>query len=67
VVTDVAKSQLLGSVGAYGWGGAASTTFWVDPQEELIGLLLLQLMPSGTYPVRSDFQVLVYQSIVDGG
>ena len=66
VVTDVAKSQLLGSVGAYGWGGAASTTFWVDPQEELIGLLLLQLMPSGTYPVRSDFQVLVYQSIVDG-
>ena len=65
VVTDVAKSQLPGSLGTYGWGGAASTTFWVDPQEELIGLLLLQLMPSRTYPVRADFQVLVYQSIVD--
>ena len=67
VLTDVARSQTLGSVGTYGWGGAANTVFWVDPQEELIGLLLLQFMPSDTYPVESDFKVLVYQALVDEG
>jgi CubicO group peptidase (beta-lactamase class C family) len=67
VITDVAKSQTLGSLGTYRWGGAANTTFWVDPQEELIGLLMLQFMPSDTYLVKQDFEVLVYQSIVDGG
>jgi CubicO group peptidase (beta-lactamase class C family) len=65
VLTDVAKAQIPGSVGTYGWGGAANTNFWVDPREELIGLLMLQFMPSGTYPVIPDFKVLVYQSIID--
>jgi len=65
VVTDVAKSQTLGSVGTYGWGGAANTVFWVDPREELIGLLMLQFMPGDTYPVIPDFRVSVYQSIVN--
>lgn len=65
VLTDVAKSQTLGSVGTYGWGGAANTIFWVDPKEELIGLLMLQFMPNNTYPVAPDFGVLVYQPIID--
>jgi CubicO group peptidase (beta-lactamase class C family) len=67
VLTDVARSQTLGSVGTYGWGGAANTIFWIDPQEELIGLLMLQFMPNNTYPVVPDFRVSVYQSIVDQG
>jgi CubicO group peptidase (beta-lactamase class C family) len=62
---DLAQTQTLGSVGAYGWGGAASTSFWVDPQEDLIGVFMTQLMPSGTYPVVNDLRVAVYQAIVD--
>jgi len=65
VRTWLAPSQIVGSVGSYGWGGAASTDFWVDPQEELIGLLMLQFMPSGHYPVSDDFRVQTYQAIVD--
>jgi len=65
VLLDVAQAGLLGSVGNHGWGGAASTNFWVDPQEQLIGILMLQYMPSSTYPVRSDFRTLVYQALVD--
>ena len=65
VVTDVARSQSLGSVGRYGWGGAANTRFWIDPQEEMIGLLMLQFMPGGYYPVAEDFNVAVYQAIVE--
>jgi CubicO group peptidase (beta-lactamase class C family) len=55
----------VGSVGSFGWGGAANTNFWVDPKEELIGLLMLQFMPSGHYPVVPDFRVLTYQAIID--
>jgi CubicO group peptidase (beta-lactamase class C family) len=65
VRTSVARSQIMGSVGSFGWGGAANTNFWVDPQEELIGLLMLQFMPSGHYPVTPDFRVLTYQAIID--
>lgn len=65
VLRDVARSRILGSVGTYGWGGAANTIYWADPQEELFALLMLQFMPSNTYPVTSDFRVAVYQSIID--
>jgi CubicO group peptidase (beta-lactamase class C family) len=52
-------------VGAYEWGGAANTEFWVDPQEELIGILMTQFMPPFRFPLTDDFRVLVYQAIVD--
>ncbi len=65
VVENVAASMRLGSVGAYGWGGAANTDFWVDPKEEIIGLFMTQFMPSDTYNARRDFRNLVYQALVD--
>jgi CubicO group peptidase (beta-lactamase class C family) len=64
VLLDLGKSQILGSVGNYGWGGAANTNFWIDPQEELIAILMLQFMPSDTYPVTPDFRILTYQALV---
>ena len=48
-----------------GWGGAAGTRFWVDPQEELVGLFMIQFMPSGHYPIATEFEVLTYQALVD--
>jgi CubicO group peptidase (beta-lactamase class C family) len=65
VVVSAAQAGLLTSEGEYGWGGAASTSFFVDPKEDLIGLLLTQLMPSRTYPNRNQFKVLVGQALVD--
>jgi CubicO group peptidase (beta-lactamase class C family) len=65
VMMDVAQSGMMGSVGLHGWGGYASTHFWVDPQEQLIGILMLQLLPSGTYPTTEDFRTLVYQALLD--
>jgi CubicO group peptidase (beta-lactamase class C family) len=65
VVVNGAQAGLLTSEGEYGWGGAASTSFFIDPKEELIGLLLTQLMPSRTYPNRNQFKVLVGQALVD--
>jgi len=65
VVVNAAQAGLLTSEGEYGWGGAASTSFFIDPKEDLIGLLLTQLMPSRTYPNRNQFRVLVGQALVD--
>jgi CubicO group peptidase (beta-lactamase class C family) len=65
VLLDPAQAQNLGSVGTYGWGGAANTNFWIDPQEQLIGILMVQFMPSDTYPVSPNFRTLVYQALVD--
>ena len=65
VMLDPAKAQILGTPGEYAWGGAASTAFWIDPKEDMAVVLLTQLMPSSTYPIRRELRVLSYQAIVD--
>ena len=57
--------RTLTTVGEYHWGGMASTSFWVDPAEELAVVFMTQLLPSSTYPLRSQLRQLVYQSLVD--
>lgn len=63
VVTDVAETHAPGSEGTYSWGGLASTTFWIDPVEDLIGILMTQLI--GDSPFHAQFRVLTYQAITD--
>ncbi len=65
VLTDLRDAGVLGSVGEYSWGGAANTTFWIDPQEDLIAIMMTQFMPTGYYPIRDEFRVLVNQAIVE--
>jgi CubicO group peptidase (beta-lactamase class C family) len=65
VMLDPAKAQILGTPGEYAWGGAASTAFWVDPREQMIVILLTQLMPSSTYPIRRELRVLSYAAVVE--
>ena len=63
VVTDIVQTRQPGSDGTFSWGGLASTFFWIDPEEELIAIQATQLMPSSTYPIRMQFQQLVYAAI----
>ncbi len=65
VTLDPAKAHILGTPGEFAWGGAASTAFWCDPVEDMAVVLLTQLMPSSTYPIRRELRVLSYQAIVD--
>src|SRR5262245_28884171 len=44
VVQSSVRAHILGTPGAYAWGGAASTTFWIDPVEDLIVIFMTQLM-----------------------
>jgi len=67
VVVDVSRTKTIESLGNYGWGGYASTFFWVDPVENLVGLVLTQFVPFGFHPYHENFRVLTYQALVDGG
>jgi CubicO group peptidase (beta-lactamase class C family) len=64
VLLDVAQTAGVGSVGEYGWAGAAKTYYWVDPTEELVGVFMTQYMTGVLLPER-DFRSLTYQAIID--
>ena len=64
VVLDPVRAQVPGSVGEYGWGGMASTAFWVDPVEDLTVVFMTQLVPSSALNVRAELKSLVYAAIV---
>jgi CubicO group peptidase (beta-lactamase class C family) len=65
VLLDAAKAKTMGSVGEFGWGGAASTGFFVDPRQRITALFFTQLLPSSTHPVRPELNQLVYQALTE--
>jgi CubicO group peptidase (beta-lactamase class C family) len=65
VLEDPVKAKTLASPGEYAWGGAASTAFWVDPDEDLTVAFYTQLLPSSTHPIRQQLRQLVYQALLD--
>jgi CubicO group peptidase (beta-lactamase class C family) len=64
VMMDVAATGGPGSVGEHGWAGATNTYYWVDPTEELVGILMAQYMMGYERP-ETDLRSLAYQAIVD--
>lgn len=67
VVLDPDKRRRAGSVGAFGWSGAASTTFMLDREKRLIAILLMQHLPNGQANdlprIAVKFYDLVYQTL----
>ncbi len=62
VVTDPLKMNSLLSEGSFGWSGLYGTHLFVDPQEEVVGLLMIQ---SGVGSMRPEFETAVMQAIID--
>jgi CubicO group peptidase (beta-lactamase class C family) len=65
VTMDPAQTLIAGSPGEYFWGGLATTSFWIDPAEEMIAVFMTQVMPSRTYPIRRELRTMVYAAITD--
>ncbi len=65
IIENVAKNGIAGSAGSYSWGGAASTYFLIDPVEDMYAIFMTQFLPSGQYPIRAEFQTMVYQALVE--
>ena len=61
ITTDLGATLMPGSVGMYGWSGIYGTFFWVDPQEKLVGVMMVQRYPGP--PAAAPFQSLTYQAI----
>jgi CubicO group peptidase (beta-lactamase class C family) len=62
-LSEVAAGAL--GAGDYYWGGAASTIFWVDPNEDLVVIFMTQLMPSATFNFRGQLKNIIYSAFED--
>jgi CubicO group peptidase (beta-lactamase class C family) len=65
VLTDPSKSPDALSPGTFTWGGANGTLFWIDEQEDLIGIMMIQINPYSHFSIRPLFSVAVSQAITD--
>jgi CubicO group peptidase (beta-lactamase class C family) len=65
VTMNPAQTLIAGSPGEYSWGGAATTSFWIDPAEEMITIFMTQVLPSSAYPLRRELRTMVYAAITD--
>ena len=65
VVDDPARLGWYYSKGSYYWGGSQGTVFWIDPAEELIGILMVQVTPRPGMMLREKLAALTYGAIVD--
>ncbi len=63
VVTAAGKAKDIASVGTFSWGGIYNTYFWVDPEKELVGVLMTQLFPFDHLTIREDFKRLTYEAL----
>lgn len=67
VRTEMTGRTSIGSIGEYGWGGAACTQYFADPKEDMFALMFSQVMNTGMKPdftLREDFNRLVYQALI---
>ena len=65
VTMNPAQTLIPGSSGEYAWGGAATTSFWIDPAEELVAIFMTQVLPSTATPIRRELRTMIYAGITD--
>jgi CubicO group peptidase (beta-lactamase class C family) len=65
VTMNPAQTMIAGSPGEFNWGGAATTSFFIDPAEELITIFMTQVLPSSAYPLRRELRTMVYAAITE--
>ncbi len=63
VLTQRGKEKDVASVGTYSWGGIFNTYYWVDPEEEMVGVLMTQLFPFFHLDIREQFKRLAYEAV----
>ena len=64
ILVDPGKAGIVGSPGVFSWGGAYHTSYWADPREKMVAVLMTQLLPSTGSDLLDKFRVMVYQALV---
>tara|TARA_R110000787_G_scaffold8444_8_gene28263 strand:+ start:4637 stop:5938 length:1302 start_codon:yes stop_codon:yes gene_type:complete len=64
VIRDVPEGAPPAAVGEYGWGGWASTNFWIDPRNQIAGLVFTQVIPDdiGSIQLSNDVRAAIYSA-----
>lgn len=65
IVSDTGSRLTPSQAGTFAWGGAFSTTYWVDPKENMLVLLYQQMWGPHITDTQKMFKTLVYQAIID--
>ena len=65
VLTDRAQAADALSLGSWSWGGAWGTIFWIDPVEELIPIMMIQITSYTHLNIRPLFSVIASQAVVE--
>ncbi|MFT7174510.1 MAG: CubicO group peptidase (beta-lactamase class C family) [Halioglobus sp.] len=66
VIINPAIASVVSSKGAYSWGGAADSKFWIDPEEDMVVVLMTQLMGS-PWETRYKMKSATYQALTELG
>lgn len=67
VVEHMGRSGRYGSPGAFGWGGAYYTSYWIDPEEDMVGLYFSQLVPYAGVDLLNKFRTMAYAAVESPG
>lgn len=63
ILTETGSGRLGQSTGTYSWGGAFSSTYWIDPKEKIVAQFFLNQYPTSHGDIHDKFKVLVYSAI----
>ena len=64
MLLDPGAAGEYGSPGTYSWGGIYGTTFWVDPKEHLVAVMMIQRFPTTGIRLSGLFRALAYAALV---
>ncbi len=65
VITDRGSARTPSNTGTFSWGGAFSTSYWVDPKEKMVFLFYRQLQSSTHGDVVEKFRAMLYGAMND--
>lgn len=58
------EARTMVSEGSFDWGGIFGTTYWADPKEGVVALIMTQKYPNSNNDLSDKFRTLVYQAIL---
>ncbi|GGB95381.1 serine hydrolase domain-containing protein [Dyadobacter sediminis] len=66
ITTEKEAARIPVPAGSFDWGGIFGTTYWADPKDKIVALLMTQKYPNNVWGEMQDkFKVLVYQSVME--
>ncbi|SFE85143.1 serine hydrolase domain-containing protein [Thermoflexibacter ruber] len=63
IVSEKGHAKIPSSVGAFEWGGMYYTHYWIDPKEDLVGVVLFQVFPTKGWGIENQFKAMIYQAL----